>query len=34
VGTPLRAGPYAGTQLVQGPQNAPRTVFFKVAYRY
>lgn len=34
VGTPLRAGPFAGTQLVQGAQNAPRTIFFKVAYRY
>ncbi|BBD99966.1 TonB-dependent receptor [Sphingobium amiense] len=34
VGTPLRAGPFAGTQLVQGAQNAPRTVFFKVAYKY
>ena len=34
VGTPLRAGPFAGTQLVQGAQNAPRTIFFKVAYKY
>lgn len=34
VGTPLRAGRYAGTQLVQGPQNPPRTVFFKVAFHY
>ncbi|WP_174291580.1 TonB-dependent receptor [Sphingomonas bacterium] len=34
VGAALRAGPYAGTTLVQGPQNPPRTVFFKVAYRY
>jgi len=34
VGTPLRAGPYAGTQLVQGPQNPPRTIFFKVGFKY
>ncbi|WP_100239392.1 TonB-dependent receptor [Sphingobium sp. LB126] len=34
VGTPLRAGPFAGTQLVQGAQNAPRTIFFKAAYKY
>ncbi|MDF0546027.1 TonB-dependent receptor [Sphingobium sp. H39-3-25] len=34
VGTPLRAGPFAGTQLVQGAQNAPRTIFFKAAFRY
>ena len=34
VSTPLRAGPFAGTQLVQGAQNAPRTIFFKVVYQY
>jgi iron complex outermembrane recepter protein len=34
VGSALRAGPYAGTLLLQGPQNPPRTVFFKVSFRY
>ena len=34
VGTPLRAGTFAGTQLVQGPQNPPRTIFFKVGFHY
>lgn len=34
VGTPIRSGPYAGTQLLQGAQNAPRTIFFKVGYKY
>jgi len=34
VGAPIKAGPYAGTQLVQGAQNAPRTIFFKVAFSY
>jgi len=34
VGAVLRAGPYAGTQLVQGAQNPPRTIFFKAAFSY
>lgn len=34
VGAALRAGPYAGTLLLQGAQNAPRTVFFKIGYKY
>lgn len=34
VGTPFRAGPFAGTLLTQGPQNPPRTIFLKAAWRY
>lgn len=34
IGAAIKAGPYAGTLLLQGPQNSPRTVFFKVSYRY
>jgi iron complex outermembrane recepter protein len=34
VGTPFRVGPFAGTQLVQGAQNPPRTIFFKVGWKY
>ena len=34
VGAAIKAGPYAGTLLLQGPQNPPRTVFFKISYRY
>ncbi len=34
VGSAIKAGPYAGTVLLQGPQNPPRTVFFKINYRY
>jgi len=34
IGTALRAGPYAGTFLLQGAQNPPRTIFFKVGFKY
>jgi iron complex outermembrane receptor protein len=34
VGSAFRAGPYAGTLLLQGAQNPPRTIFFKVGYKY
>ena len=34
VGAPLKSGPYAGTQLLQGAQNPPRTIFFKAAFAY
>jgi iron complex outermembrane receptor protein len=34
IGAAIKAGPYAGTLLLQGAQNPPRTVFFKVAFKY
>ncbi len=34
VGAPFRTGIYTGTQLVQGAQNPPRTIFFKVGWKY
>jgi len=34
VGAPIKAGPYAGTLLLQGAQNPPRTVFLKAAYAF
>ena len=34
IGAAIKAGPYAGTLLLQGAQNPPRTVFFKVGYTY
>jgi iron complex outermembrane receptor protein len=34
IGAAIKAGPYAGTLLLQGPQNPPRTIFLKVAYKY
>lgn len=34
IGAALKAGPYAGTLLLQGAQNPPRTIFFKVGYKY
>lgn len=34
VGTPFRVGAFAGTQLVQGAQNPPRTVFAKIGFHY
>lgn len=34
IGAAIKAGPYAGTLLLQGAQNPPRTIFFKVAYKY
>jgi iron complex outermembrane receptor protein len=32
IGAAIKAGPYAGTLLLQGAQNPPRTIFFKVGY--
>ena len=34
VGSGIKSGAYAGTLLLEGAQNPPRTVFFKVSYRY
>jgi iron complex outermembrane receptor protein len=34
VGAGIKAGPYAGTLLLEGAQNPPRTIFFKVSYKY
>jgi iron complex outermembrane receptor protein len=34
VGAGIKAGPYAGTLLLQGAQNPPRTLFLKASYRY
>ena len=34
IGAAIKAGPYAGTLLLQGAQNPPRTIFFKVGYTY
>ncbi len=34
IGTAIKAGPYAGTLLLQGAQNPPRTIFFKVGFKY
>lgn len=34
VGSSIKAGPYAGTVLLQGAQNPPRTVFLKAAYGF
>ena len=34
IGAAIKAGPYAGTLLLQGAQNPPRTIFFKVGYKY
>ena len=34
VGAGIKSGAYAGTLLLEGAQNPPRTVFFKVSYRY
>jgi iron complex outermembrane receptor protein len=34
VGSAIKARPYAGTSLLEGAQNPPRTIFFKVAYKY
>ena len=34
VGSAIKAGPYAGTVLLQGAQNPPRTVFLKAAYGF
>ncbi len=34
VGAAIKAGPYAGTLLLQGAQNPPRTVFLKAAYAF
>ncbi|MDO7842045.1 TonB-dependent receptor [Sphingomonas immobilis] len=34
VGAGIRAGPYAGTILLQGAQNPPRTIFFKTSFKY
>jgi len=31
IGAPLKAGPYAGTTLLEGAQNPPRTIFLKAA---
>ena len=34
VGSGIKSGAYAGTILLKGAQNSPRTVFFKVSYLY
>eukprot|EP01037_Dinobryon_pediforme_P015896 gene15896-16059_t len=34
IGAAIKAGPYAGTLLLQGAQNPPRTIFFKAAFAY
>jgi iron complex outermembrane receptor protein len=34
IGAPLKAGAYAGTTLLEGAQNPPRTIFLKVSYSY
>ena len=34
IGAALKAGPYAGTLLLEGAQNPPRTIFFKVGFKY
>jgi iron complex outermembrane receptor protein len=34
VGSGIKSGAYLGTLLLEGAQNPPRTVFFKVSYRY
>ncbi|EGD60684.1 TonB-dependent receptor [Novosphingobium nitrogenifigens DSM 19370] len=34
VGSAIKSGAYAGTLLLQGAQNAPRTIFVKAAYSY
>jgi iron complex outermembrane receptor protein len=34
IGAPVKAGPYAGTTLLQGAQNPPRTIFLKAAFSY
>lgn len=34
IGAAIKAGPYAGTLLLQGAQNPPRTIFFKIGYKY
>jgi len=34
IGAAIKAGPYAGTLLLQGAQNPPRTVFFKIGFHY
>jgi len=34
IGAPIKAGPYAGTTLLEGAQNPPRTIFLKAAYSF
>ncbi len=34
IGAAIKSGPYAGTTLLQGAQNPPRTIFFKLGYKY
>ena len=34
IGAAIKAGPYAGTLRLQGPQNPPRTVCFKVGFKF
>ncbi len=34
IGAAIKSGPYAGTLLLEGAQNPPRTIFFKVGFKY
>jgi len=34
IGAPIKAGAYAGTTLLEGAQNPPRTIFLKAAFNY
>jgi iron complex outermembrane receptor protein len=34
IGAPIKAGAYAGTTLLEGAQNPPRTLFLKAAYSF
>jgi len=34
IGAAVKAGPYAGTTLLEGAQNPPRTLFLKAAYSF